>query len=177
LAHVGGQLELLAYVAANWWEKLADELASTAPDAPGPERLVALGVRYRNFAAEHPRQFRVMYDEEIWQQLELQREAARAILSGTQPSEETRQPRFHNPHVLGKVAAGRNASFACFVDAAIDGVRSGLLRQGVAVDLIARSIASLSHGLAMEALDEHLPIDEVNPILQLAVDGLLSSRA
>ena len=80
-----------------------------------------------------------------------------------------------NAHVGGQLEL--LASFACFVDAASDGVRSGLLRQSVAVDLIARSIAALSHGLAMEALDEHLPSDDTSPILELAVDGLLSSRA
>jgi len=175
-AHVGGQLELLAYVAGKWWTKLAAELAATAPDAPAPQRLVALGVKYREFAAEHQRQFRVMYDEEIWEQVELQRETARAILNSTLTDESSRVPRFHNPQVLGRVAAGRNAAFACFVETAAAGVRSGSLRQDVDAELIARSIASLSHGLAMEALDERLPSDDLYPILELAVDGVSSGK-
>jgi len=173
-AHVGGQLELLAYVAANWWGKLAAELASTAPEASAPRRLVSLGVKYREFAASHPRQFRVMYDEEIWEQIEAHRDAARALLNDTVTDQPVRAPRFHNLQVLGKVAAGRNAAFACFVEAAAAGVRSGSLRQDVDAELIARSIASLSHGLAMEALDERLPSDDLYPILELAVDGLSS---
>jgi hypothetical protein len=37
---------------------------------------------------------------------------------------------------------------------------------------MARSVAALAHGLAMEALDERLPDGEVRAILQIAVEGL-----
>ena len=59
-----------------------------------------------------------------------------------------------------------------FVAAVAEGIRVGVLRSDGSLMLIARSVAALAHGLAMEALDERLPEGEVRPILQIAVAGL-----
>jgi len=96
------------------------------------------------------------------------------------PSAEAGSPpatggRFKQPQVLTRVRAHRDEAFGMFAEAVAQGIRAGALRSDASVMLMARSVAALAHGLAMEALDERLPEGEVRPILKIAVDGLRAS--
>jgi hypothetical protein len=166
-AHVSGQLELLTHVAAGGWARLLVDLEqATAVEAP-TDRLVELGVRYRRFAAAHPNLFRVMYDEEMWGRIG--ETAFTAPDGGESPA--VRRSTFKQPQILTRVREHRDQAFGLFALAVDHGIREGVLRDA-SVMLMARSVAALAHGLAMEALDERLPEGEVRPILQIAVDGL-----
>ena len=171
-AHVSGQLELLTHVAAGGWARLLDDLgAAAAVEAPA-DRLVALGVTYRRFAAAHPNLFRVMYDEEMWARIS-------ATAPTSSPPTASVTPRgngFKQPQVLERVRERRDEAFGMFVAAVAEGIRAGALRSDGSLMLMARSVAALAHGLAMEALDERLPEGEVRPILQIAVEGLKESE-
>lgn len=166
-AHVSGQLELLTHVAAGGWARLLVDLEDAATIPAPTDRLVELGVRYRHFAAAHPNLFRVMYDEEMWARIG---ETALPQTEGVSPP-AARRSTFKQPQVLRQVRAHRDQAFGVFALAVDQGIREGVLRD-TSVGLMARSIAALAHGLAMEALDERLPEGEVRPILQIAVDGM-----
>jgi len=158
MAHVSGVTELLAHVSAQWWERLAAALHAEC-EANAPSRLQALAVTYRAFATAHPHHFRLMYDEALWRACEAPHDA-----------------RFKQPALLDRIVAARDAAFGAFTRAVHDGVHDGSLRQDRAPYLMARTIASLAHGLAMEALDERLPEHEVAAILALALEALRAQR-
>ena len=82
---------------------------------------------------------------------------------------------FKQPQALERVRERRDEAFGMFVAAVAEGIRAGALRSDGSLMLMARSVAALAHGLAMEALDERLPEGEVRPILQIAVEGLRSN--
>jgi hypothetical protein len=86
-------------------------------------------------------------------------------------SPPVRRSTFKQPQILARVREHRDQAFGLFALAVDQGIREGVLRNA-SVMLMARSVAALAHGLAMEALDERLPEGEVRPILQIAVDGL-----
>ena len=157
MAHVSGVLELLAHVSAAWWERLAGELGAVCAASP-VERLVALGGAYRQFAVEHPHHFRLLYDESMWR-----------------ACEEPDAAGFKQGVLLDRIVAARDAAFGAFVRAVEDGTCDGTLRNDCSVYVMARVMASLSHGLAMEALDERLPSDDARDVLGLGVDGLRAS--
>jgi AcrR family transcriptional regulator len=160
MAHVSGVSELLAHVSARWWERLATEL-DAAPDAPpdAPSRLQALVIAYRAFALAHPHHFRLMYDETIWRACETPHDAG-----------------FKQTALLERIVDARNAAFGAFARVVMDGVQAGTLRDDRSPYVMARALASLAHGLAMEALDERLPEHEVADIVALALDALLPTR-
>lgn len=164
-AHVSGKPELLAHVAAGGWERLLDNLEKTRTIMGPADRLVELGSAYRGFAAKHPNLFRVMYDAEMWVQITAMPTQAQDL-----PSQSV--SRFKHPEVLDRVRERRDDAFGLFVHAVSEGIRTGAIRGDAPPLLAARSLASLAHGLAMEALDERLPEDEVRPILHLAIAGL-----
>ena len=166
-AHVSGQLELLTHVASGGWARLLVVLEEAAALAAPADRLVELGVRYRQFAAAHPNLFRVMYDEEMWARIG----ETPVPTSDSDSAPPVRRSSFKHPQVLTRVREHRDQAFGLFGQAVDEGIRGGVLRDASVV-LMARSVAALAHGLAMEALDERLPEGEVRPMLQLAVDGL-----
>lgn len=154
MAHVSSVTELLAHVSAQWWESLAATLHDQcATDAP--TRLHALAVTYRAFAVAHPHHFRLMYDETLWRACEAPRRA-----------------KFKQPALLDRIVTARDAAFGAFSRAVRDGMHDGSLRCDRAPYVMARTIASLAHGLAMEALDEQLPEHEVAEIVALALEAL-----
>ncbi len=154
MAHVSGVTELLAHVSAQWWERLATELdAACEPSASA--RLASLAIAYRAFALSHPHHFRLMYDEAIWRACEVPDQAG-----------------FKQPALLERIVHARNEAFGAFARAVHDGVHDGTLRTDRAPYVMARTIAALAHGLAMEALDERLPDHEVADIVALAVEAL-----
>ncbi len=156
MAHVSGVTELLAHVSAHWWERLAAELdAELDASTSAPTRLESLSIAYRAFALGHPHHFRLMYDEAIWRACEAPDEAG-----------------FKQPVLLERIVHARNAAFGAFARAVHDGVHDGTLRTDRAPYVMARAIAALAHGLAMEALDERLPDHEVADIVALAVEAL-----
>lgn len=157
MAHVSGVLELLAHVSAMRWEQLAELLDAECTPSP-PERLHALAIAYRAFALESPHHFRLMYDEAIWRAIEAPLDA-----------------RFKQPALLDRIVAARDAAFGTFARAVLDGVQDGSLRSDRPPYVMARAIAALAHGLAMEALDERLPDHEVADIVALAVEALLAA--
>lgn len=157
MAHVSGVLELLAHVSAKHWERLAEILDTVLIPSP-PERLRALVADYRAFALAHPHHFRLMYDEAIWRAIEAPDDAG-----------------FKQPALLDRIVAARDVAFGSFARAVHDGVHQGSLRGDRSPYVMARAIASLAHGLAMEALDERLPDHEVADIVSLAVEALLAS--
>ena len=167
-AHVSGQLELLTHVAAGGWARLLIDLEQAAAVEAPTARLVELGVRYRRFAAAHPNLFRVMYDEEMWARVG---ETAFTASDGGE-SPPVRRSTFKQPQILARVREHRDQAFGLFALAVDQGIREGVLRDA-SVMLMARSVAALAHGLAMEALDERLPEGEVRPILQIAVGGMM----
>ena len=124
----------------------------------------------RKAPAAHPNLFRVMYDEEMWARIS-------ATAPTSAPPSASVAPRgngFKQPQVLERVRERRDEAFGMFVAAVAEGIRAGTLRSDGSLMLMARSVAALAHGLAMEALDERLPEGEVRPILQIAVEGLRS---
>lgn len=172
-AHVGGQLELLTHVAVKRWMELVASLSVVASERgtfTPADRLVALGSSYRRFAVEHPHHFRLMYDEEIWREVE--RRSVGAAPNALVAADGTKVHKFRHPELLDEFLGARDAAFAFFVEAVIEGINDGSLRADVAPVHMARAVASLSHGLAMEALDERLPEAEVVPLLELVVGGL-----
>ena len=149
----------MAHVSAAWWERLAGELGAVCAASP-VERLVALGGAYRQFAVEHAHHFRLLYDESMWR-----------------ACEEPDAAGFKQGVLLDRIVAARDAAFGAFVRAVRDGTCDGTLRNDCSVYVMARVMASLSHGLAMEALDERLPSDDARDVLGLGVDGLRASTA
>lgn len=176
-AHVGGQLELLAHVSQRWWSRLADELRERSR-AGSPERQLAeLALHYRDFAVRHPRQFRVMYDEEIWQQIEARQVTMRSVRErAAYELPQERAHRFHHPEVLDAIVAHRDACLAEFAGAVSAGVERGDFRRDIEPEYLTRSITALAHGLAMEALDEQLAGEDVEPIVMAAISGLRAPR-
>lgn len=154
MAHVSGVTELLAHVAAQSWEQLAATLDAECT-VEAPARLQALAIAYRAFALAHPHHFRLMYDEALWRACEAPQEA-----------------HFKQPALLDRIVNARNAAFGAFARAVHDGIASGTLRADRSPYVMARALAALSHGLAMEALDERLPDHEVADIVALALDAL-----
>lgn len=172
-AHLSGQLELLTHVAEGGWIRLREELAAATGGCAPAERLVELGVVYRRFAVTHANLFRVMYDQEMWERIMAPADGREvAAVAGERQGATRRSSGFKHPQVLDRVREHRDLTFALFVEAVEEGIREGVFRRDDGLVLMARSIAALAHGLAMEALDEQLPEDEVRPILSLAVDGL-----
>jgi AcrR family transcriptional regulator len=176
-SHVGSHQELLTYVAERWWAKLVDALKRASAKVDPAARLLALGLAYQRFAVKHPNHFRLMYDEGIWlavNELEASAEPAGPVKLGNDTT-------YLHPEILAKVGSVRTDAFEFFEKAVLDGIADGSLRKDVkpprvkgvtAPYMMARAVASLAHGLAMEALDEHLDEKEVAPLLSLAVDGL-----
>ena len=76
------------------------------------------------------------------------------------------------PLALEWVREHLDETFWVLVAVVAEEIRAGALRSDGSLMLMARSVAALAHGLAMEALDERLPEGEVRPILQIAVEGL-----
>ncbi|WP_024874453.1 TetR/AcrR family transcriptional regulator [Saccharomonospora piscinae] len=62
--HFGDKAGLLTAIAVEGYEFLADSLQDALNSTPLP--LVELGVRYVNFAAEHPAHFEVMYRPDLY---------------------------------------------------------------------------------------------------------------
>ena len=165
MTHVHSVLELLAHVAARWWERLPEALAQAVDgDAPAA-RLVQIGVSYRKFAVEHPRHFRLMYDARLWQAI--------AAMDSTSGGGTLAPPKgFKSLDALQRMLDARNAAFLLFVDGVLAGRAEGAFRTNQPAGAQARLVASLSHGLAMEALDEGLEGDEVATLLTMAVEAL-----
>ena len=178
MAHFGSITEILTEVATLGWQRLLEEL--TPEGVTRVDRLVSLGVRYRDFAYRNRLLFRVMYDERIWSAVDAYSpDPAKAAHFGTLPiGDASKQrdalPRFRRIESLREIQNARDAAFERFKSEVEADQASSELRSGVDCSAVmaARVIASLSHGLAMEAIDEQLPEDEVRPILRIAAEGL-----
>lgn len=136
LAHFHGLDALLAEVAAAWWECCADAIEAaqtTHGDAVG--QLYAMSTAYIGYAIDHPHRFRLMYDTTLWE---------------TAVRSEDDEPSG------ARLAEGRDRGFAAFVVAVDEGQAAGQLSSALPLVSIARLLASLSHGLAMEFIDERL---------------------
>lgn len=169
MAHVGSIPDLLAYVALRWWEKLVARLVEAGASLPPHKRLVAYGLSYRDFAVANPQHFRLMYDERIWRAINPLPRAENGASSPAAPKG------FKYAKVLYSTRNARDEAYGLFEKAVEDGQRVGSLRLDRPAELMARLVASLSHGLAMEGLDEGLTETEVKPLLEFAVAGMRSS--
>ena len=128
--HYSSMPDYLTALAARWWGLLREELEfESSADTP-----VELGIRYVKFALDNPHAFRLMYDAALW--------AA---------SVESRIASHRQEEMRGM----RNACFAQFA-LAVRATPAGQSLPAEDVQLRARMYASLSHGLAMEFLDEGL---------------------
>ncbi len=170
MTHVHSVLELLAHVAARWWEGLPQKLAEAGAGLSPAARLVQLGVTYRSFAEEHPRHFRLMYDARLWQ-------AIAAMDSHSEGGALNATRGFKSVDALERMQSGRDAAFTLFEDAVEAGREAGAFRRDQERENQARLVASLSHGLAMEALDEGLEQGEVATLLLMAVEALAARPA
>lgn len=165
LAHFDGLDALLKEVAAAWWDDLADTLeqARTA-HTDALDQLFAMSAAYVGFAVDHPHRFRLMYDTNLWKDALHEDDD----LTGT------------------RLEAGRDRGFASFVDAVTAAQSSGRLARNIPAVRATRLITSLSHGLAMEFIDERLgegpfvpapqrrrwQLTHAAELLQLAVRGI-----
>lgn len=128
--HYSSMPDYLTALAVRWWGLLEEELRfESSADTP-----VDLGLRYVRFALDNPHAFRLMYDNQLW---------------GT-PTE-------------GRVAMHRREEMArirdlCFTQFALAtrAARWGQALTQQDVQSWARLFAALSHGLAMELIDEQL---------------------
>lgn len=178
MAHFGSITEILTEVATLGWQRLLEEL--TPEGVSWVDRLVSLGERYRDFAYRNQLLFRVMYDERIWSAVdEYITHAPGAGRYATKrmagvPKHSHPLPRFKRLDALLAVRTTRDEAFKKFESEVADGQSKRELRGGLdcSTEIGARVIASLSHGLAMEAIDEQLKKEEVLPILRLAAEGL-----
>lgn len=128
--HYSSMPDYLTALASRWWGLLLEELGfESSADTP-----VQLGMRYVKFALDNPHAFRLMYDAALW--------------AGTMEGRVT----LHREQEMRRV---RDACFAQFA-LAVRATPAGQSLPAEDVHLRARMYASLSHGLAMEFLDEGL---------------------
>ena len=128
--HYSSMPDYLTALAARWWSFLGEELRfDSSDDTP-----IEIALRYVQFALENPHAFRLMYDAALWE-----------------------------PSRGGRIAEARFEALrqqrdGCFEQFALS-VRSASWGQTLSSDAViraARLFAALSHGLAMEFLDEQL---------------------
>lgn len=176
-AHFGSMAGLLAAMAAEGWSELRESL-----NAEG-ENLLDLSRGYVAFALQQSNRFRLMYDNRLW------RLVHQLSTAEDNAGERKRQEvGLKERRWLEEMEAGRNACYLLFVEAVGRGQRAGTLRAGNASEL-ARLVAALSHGLAMEFVDEDLHgqlagktaqrkarLDEAGTLVKLAIEGIGTGR-
>lgn len=151
LAHFKRMSLVHAHVAADGWQELAEVLWNAQRSGGPPrEQLRRLVDTYVAFAVKHEGLFRVMYDSPLWKEV---------VKSGVGEFQRMRM--------------GRDNALACYAKVVELGIDAGQFRAGDPLDL-ARLPASLSHGLAMEFIDERIPgrETEVRRLTTLAIEGL-----
>jgi hypothetical protein len=181
--HAGSHLELMSHVALGRWRQLAADLRDVSTGAARPEtRLIKLGTAYRHFSVNNPQHFRLTYQAEIWRAIELHTKLGGGDGPVTLGADGLR---FRDAAVLREIHGTRDEAFGSFESAAREALSSptgatnrrvGTRRSSKRVERIARAVASLSHALAMEALDEQLGDDEVGPVISLVVKKLIEVR-
>jgi AcrR family transcriptional regulator len=113
--HLGGKDGLVSAILIRGFDGLRASIAS-GDEEDAVERLRACGLRYRNFALEHPQHYAVMFEGAISME--------------------------HESEEVGQHAA---AAFGALVNTVAYGIARGAIRQGDAFD-IAQQIWSTVHG-------------------------------
>jgi AcrR family transcriptional regulator len=165
-AHFGSMAGLLAALATDGWAELQEAL-----DTGGGE-LRELSRSYVEFALTQPNRFRLMYDSHLW------------LLVNQEPTSAGDPVQRMTQRWLEEMEAGRNACYLLFVEAVSRGQRAGTLQPGDA-SVLARMVAALSHGIAMECIDENLHVHlsssaaqqsarlaEAGALVELAIKGI-----
>ena len=138
-----GATELLAAVATRGFDRLAAALGESSPTPSAEERVSAIFHRYVQFGLEHPHLYRAMFSPRLAPKLAAVNVSDMATLRGARTYEELTVAKAitYEAFVSPMQALGRAS-----------GVPPG--RQGDA----AKAVATLSHGLVLEFIDEGLDL-------------------